>query len=173
MIIPRLLRTLLIITALSSNIGCDQISKQLVRERVDHNEQIGFVSNYVTLTRVENAGAFLSLGTSWPPLIKLMVLSFLPLMFIVFVCMYVLTTTHFSAVSLFGICSILGGGLGNIYDRLIYGSVTDFLHIDLILFETGVFNLADVSIMSGITIVIADAYFNRNRKLTRTPKDNV
>jgi signal peptidase II len=173
MIIQRLLRTVLIITVLLSNIGCDQISKQLVRERVDHHELIGFVNNYVTLTRVENAGAFLSLGTSWPPLVKLMVLSFLPLMFIAFVCMYVLTTRNLSPISLIGICSILGGGLGNIYDRLIYGSVTDFLHIDFIVFETGVFNLADVSIMTGITIVIADAYFSRNRKLTATPENDV
>ena len=35
-----------------------------------------------------------------------------------------------------------------------YGSVTDFLHIDFLLFETGIFNLADVSIMVGMGLVL-------------------
>ena len=62
----QILRTLLIVTMLSSNIGCDQISKSIVRQRINYNEQIGLMNNYVTLTRIENTGAFLSLGNSLP-----------------------------------------------------------------------------------------------------------
>ena len=60
-----------------------------------------------------------------------------------------------------GICFMVGGGIGNIYDRVIYGSVTDFLHIDFVLFQTGVFNLADVSIMIGLFMVIVASYAER------------
>ncbi len=45
---------------------------------------------------------------------------------------------------------IIGGGIGNLYDRILYGSVTDFLHMDFQLFRTGIFNMADVSIMIGV-----------------------
>ncbi len=49
---------------------------------------------------------------------------------------------------------LIGGGIGNIYDRIVYGSVTDFLHMDFVLFRTGIFNLADVSIMVGIGLLL-------------------
>ncbi|RYG12161.1 MAG: hypothetical protein EOO07_19495, partial [Chitinophagaceae bacterium] len=35
-----------------------------------------------------------------------------------------------------------------------YGSVTDFLHLDFVLFRTGIFNMADVSIMVGIGLLL-------------------
>ena len=53
-----------------------------------------------------------------------------------------------------GICFLIGGGIGNIYDRIVYGSVTDFLHMDFVLFKTGIFNMADVSIMTGIGLLL-------------------
>jgi signal peptidase II len=55
-------------------------------------------------------------------------------------------------------CFLIGGGIGNIYDRIKFGSVTDFLHIDFILFRTGIFNLADVSIMIGIGILLLHSF---------------
>jgi signal peptidase II len=57
-------------------------------------------------------------------------------------------------VLLIGWCFVIGGGTGNLYDRIIHGSVTDFLHLDLRLFQTGIFNMADVSIMTGMFIII-------------------
>ena len=50
---------------------------------------------------------------------------------------------------------VIGGGIGNMYDRILYGSVTDFFYIDLGgIFHTGVFNMADVSIMVGMGFLI-------------------
>ena len=62
--------------------------------------------------------------------------------------------TDMSRSAFIGLAFVVGGGIGNIYDRAIYGSVTDFLHLDFYLFKTGVFNLADVSIMTGVFIVL-------------------
>ncbi|CAD5293424.1 Lipoprotein signal peptidase (fragment) [Imperialibacter sp. EC-SDR9] len=64
-------------------------------------------------------------------------------------------------MTVLGICFMVGGGVGNIYDRLIYGSVTDFLHIDFVLFQTGIFNMADVSIMTGMFVILFDSYLKR------------
>jgi signal peptidase II len=57
-------------------------------------------------------------------------------------------------LSVLGFCLISGGGVGNICDRVVYGSVTDFLHINLLIFQTGIFNVADVTVMAGTFIVL-------------------
>ncbi|CAD5293415.1 Lipoprotein signal peptidase (fragment) [Imperialibacter sp. 89] len=74
-----ILRTLIILTILSSNIACDQISKNIARQTIDDNEQIGLINSYLTLTKVENTGAFLSVGHNLPSPIKSLLLTVLPL----------------------------------------------------------------------------------------------
>ena len=161
--IKRILRTIVILTILSSNIGCDQISKSIVRQKIDYNEQISLVNNYLTLTKIENTGAFLSIGQSLPQPIKVLLLTILPLIVLGLAFIYLLTKKNLSNLTIMGICFIVGGGVGNIYDRLIYGSVTDFLHIDFVIFQTGIFNMADVSIMTGTFIVLLESYIKRTK----------
>ena len=161
--IKKILRTLSILTILSMNIGCDQISKSVVRQRIDYNEQISLLNNCLTLTKIENTGAFLSLGEFLPQPIKILLLTILPLVALGLAFIYLLTKKNLSNLAIVGICFIVGGGVGNIYDRLIYGSVTDFLHIDFVIFQTGIFNMADVSIMTGTFIVLFESYFIRTR----------
>jgi signal peptidase II len=59
----------------------------------------------------------------------------------------------------------IGGGIGNIYDRLVHGSVTDFMHINFGLFQTGIFNMADVSIMVGMFIFLAQSYSRQRERM--------
>ena len=61
--------------------------------------------------------------------------------------------------TLVGFCCIIGGGIANVYDRIVYGSVTDFLHLDFGGFlRTGIFNLADVSVMVGMGCLIVGSF---------------
>jgi signal peptidase II len=151
-------RTFLIFAILTSNISCDQLSKSMVRNQVSIDEQISLLNNSVTLMRVENAGAFLSLGNTLPSLVKLAILILIPVLVLLAGIYFVFHRKDIQSITLIGICFVLGGGIGNIYDRIIYGSVTDFLHINFGIFQTGIFNLADVSIMIGIFIVLFDTY---------------
>lgn len=160
--VKRILRTLVILTILSSNIGCDQISKGIVRQRIDYNEQIGLFNNYLTLTKIENTGAFLSLGQSLPRPLKILFLNILPIVALGLAIIYLFAKKALSKFTLVGICFVVGGGIGNISDRLIYGSVTDFIYLDFVIFQTGIFNMADVSIMTGMILILLDSYFGNN-----------
>src|SRR5689334_18450174 len=111
------LRTLIIVIILSSNIGCDQISKRIVRESIDYNEEVSLFRDYFILTKVENTGAFLSLGSSMPEPLKIFILTFLPLVVLTLVVIFLLTNKNLSTTSVAGICFVVGGGIGNIYDR--------------------------------------------------------
>lgn len=157
----QILRTAIIVIILGSTIGCDRISKNFVRERVAYNEQISLIENYLTLTNVENPGAFLSLGHALPMPLKTALLTVVPMIVLVVTLLFLVTKKGLPHRTTLGICLIVGGGIGNIYDRLVYGSVTDFLHLDLGLIQTGIFNMADVAIMSGMFIVLMEAYINR------------
>jgi signal peptidase II len=152
-------RVLTIALLVVTNISCDQISKNLVRQ--NYSVDVKFLGNHVTLTKVENPGAFLSLGNSLSSPIKFALLSILPLLTLTFGFVFILTKKDLTKITLLALCFIIGGGMGNVYDRLMYGSVTDFLHIDFGVFQTGIFNLADVSIMIGMLIILVHAYFKR------------
>lgn len=156
--IKRILRTTIIVAILTCNVGCDQITKNIVRQTIAYNEQIGVIDNFVTLTKVENTGAFLSLGHTLPEPIKILLLTVLPLMVLGAALVFLLRKSELSNPAIVGMCFVIGGGVGNIYDRIAYGSVTDFLHIDFGIFQTGIFNMADVSIMTGFFIMLFASY---------------
>jgi len=151
------------ILAMASNIGCDQISKNIAREKLDYYEPIHLANDFLTLIKVENTGAFLSLGDSLPQPIKVILLTIVPLIVLVLACLYLLTRKDLTKMLVTGMCFIIGGGIGNIYDRVVYGSVTDFLHIDFGIFQTGIFNMADVSVMTGAIMILIGMQFGRTK----------
>jgi signal peptidase II len=65
---------------------------------------------------------------------------------------------------LIGLCFVIGGGVGNLFDRILYGSVTDFLYLKFGIFQTGIFNMADVSIMAGMSIILLQFFLKRDYK---------
>ncbi len=62
-----------------------------------------------------------------------------------------------------GVAFIVGGALGNLYDRIAYGYVVDFLDFSGLMFPW-VFNIADASINVGIAFILLDAWQTREKK---------
>ncbi len=156
-----IVRVLIILVILISNVSCDQISKSIVRQNIEYNERIGLVSDYLTLIKIENTGAFLSLGNELPNALRIIFLIALPVFVMTCALFFLLTKTSLPKPTLVGISFVLGGGIGNMYDRIIYGSVTDFIHIDFVIFQTGIFNMADVSIMVGMFLILIQSIRKR------------
>lgn len=139
------------------NFGCDQISKNIARNEIGYNEEITVIKDRVLLTKVENSGAFLSLGNEMPDYLRFIILSGLPILALCYGLFYLFSKTNLPKSTQIALCFVIGGGAGNLYDRILHGSVTDFMHIDFYLFRTGIFNFADVSIMIGVGILIAQS----------------
>ncbi len=155
------LRILFIILIIISNISLDQISKNIVRQKIEYNTQITVINKYLILTKVENSGAFLGLGDSiYRPIYKLLMI-LLPLIVLCYALYYLIKRDTLSISLIIGISFLTGGGLGNIYDRILYGSVTDFLYFDFVLFHTGIVNIADISVTIGLFLTIYGFYVNR------------
>ena len=163
----RLVRNIAILLILISNIGCDQISKNAIRAHVGFYETISVIKNVFTITYVENSGAFLSIGSSLPYKSKVIFLCIIPLIVLFFGVAYILMKKNLTLMSALALSFAIGGGIGNIYDRLIHGSVTDFLHINFGIFQTGIFNMADVSIMTGMLIFFIQSYSRQKARMLR------
>jgi signal peptidase II len=159
-----IIRVLLVLLIVILNIGCDQVSKRIVRRNVSPDQAFSMLNDHLTVTHAENTGAFLSLGDAMPKTAKNILLSALPLLALAFGFYYAITKRNISKTTIVGICFILGGGAGNIFDRIVYGSVTDFLHIKLGIFQTGIFNLADLSIVTGTLIILLHSFFKKKKK---------
>lgn len=154
-------RTTYIFLVIILTIAADQISKVLVRTHVigrteiSASERIPIVGEYFTLMNVENTGAFLGMGSDLNPTLRVILLLILPILVLGFVLRHILKDMSLDNWSLFAFASIIGGGIANVYDRIVYGSVTDFLFIDLGgVFKTGIFNLADLSVTTGMIILV-------------------
>jgi signal peptidase II len=162
MVAKNIIRIILILLVITANIGCDQFSKKFVKRSVLPYETIRVLNDHLTVTRVENSGAFLSAGDSMSKTSKQIFLTFIPIIAMVLGLVY-LFLKPVSGNMLIGLCFVIGGGVGNLFDRIMYGSVTDFLFVKVGIFETGIFNLADVSIMTGMLFIFFQFFTRKDR----------
>jgi signal peptidase II len=70
-----------------------------------------------------------------------------------------------------GLGMIVGGALGNAYDRFAYGAVADFFHFHVGTFSWYVFNLADCAIVAGVALLLYESLFARSLPDTGVPGD--
>ena len=164
----RVLRGLVILLILAFDLWLDRISKVYVRNHFRFGEDFFPFKNFdhFLITRTENTGAFLSLGDSLANPWRFILLTLLPAAVLLFGLVYVLIKTKLDKLNALGIILVLAGGIGNLYDRWVYNSVTDFMFIKFSWAQTGVFNVADMSIMAGVGILLIQSFLS-DRKVKK------
>ena len=155
------LKNTAIILLILLNIGLDQYSKHIVREQVVPGSRTEILGKLVQLMNVENSGAFLGIGSDSNPTVKLIFLLILPTLVLGFVLYYLFTNKSLDQLSIIGFCCIVGGGMANLYDRFVYGSVTDFIFMDFSFAKTGIFNVADMSVTTGMILLLIASFKHR------------
>ena len=138
----------------------DRLSKIKIIELQIDNTQI-FVNDYLNFDLVWNTGIGFGLLSSQNNFIYnlISVLIFLIILFII----YIILKSNFIDKILFGV--ILGGALGNFYDRAVYQAVPDFIDLHYQNFHWFTFNIADIFITLGIiTIIYREIFFKNENK---------
>lgn len=109
---------------------------------------------FFSFTYVHNYGAAFSsfIGQRWPLAVVAITISI-----ILIVMMYRSSAKERLVNCAFAL--IIGGALGNLFDRLYHGFVVDFLHFYYQSWSFPVFNFADVAICIGAALVILDGFF--------------
>lgn len=161
----KIFKVAFIFILISTNIGCDQVSKSVVRNTIAEYEQIQIISKHLTLTKVENTGAALGFAASFPPILKTVIIIILPCIILLIMLGIILSRNTIDKTMIIGFTFIIGGGIGNLADRILYGSVTDFMVIDLGVFKTGIFNMADLSVTIGALIILIHSFISNKQKV--------
>ncbi len=146
------------------NIAIDQISKVIVRNNMVQGArgQIDVIKDYFQLIWVENKGAFLGMGSDMNPTLRLIFLLILPTAVLIYVIYYIVKTKELDRLSVIAFCCIIGGGIANVFDRIVFGEVTDFFFIKITdSIKTGIFNVADLSVTTGMIMLLFSGVFNK------------
>ncbi|EAR00363.1 signal peptidase II [Maribacter sp. HTCC2170] len=157
-----MLKRIGILSFILLNIGCDQISKDLVRKNIEPMQYVQLVNDNFILTNVENTGAMLGFGSDLSPILKMIFLQGLPLIVLLVLLARMLQKSNLNRWMVLAFTFVIGGGIGNLIDRIAYGSVTDFFQIKWGVFRTGIFNMADVSVTVGVLLLLFLVFRYRN-----------
>jgi len=141
-------------------IALDQWTKHLARVSLATAAPRRF--GILTLLYAENTGAFLSLGANLPPQTRSLIFSGVVAAALA-VGLYALMTNRVgSAADSIAVAFILGGGIGNLIDRIFRGGrVTDFLFMAIGPLHTGVFNVADIAITGGVIFLLLSWFLTK------------
>ena len=130
----------------------DAVTKGLVAASVPFGTEVPVVGHLVGITNVRNSGAAFGLVPAGAGV-------FLVASIVVSIALVVYVAR--TPTSLWGgvvLGMILGGTIGNGFDRLVYGTVTDFINVHF----WPVFNVADSAISIGVVLLIAGNLLRRN-----------
>jgi signal peptidase II len=145
-------------------IALDQSTKVIARKTLMNAFPHRYAS-VLTLLYTENPGAFLSLGSNLPPNLRHLVFDGLVSIGLLAALYALFTGRMESGREAVAIALIIGGGAGNLIDRLRFGGrVTDFIYLEAGPLHTGVFNLADMAITGGVIWIAISWAVNAMRK---------
>jgi signal peptidase II len=137
---------------LVATIGCDRVTKRLATESLAGTPDRAFLANTIRLGYAENSGGFLGLGAQLPEPARAAI--FVVATGLVLALVSVALVRQRSTWVLFGATLFLAGGFSNWIDRVVHGRVIDFLNVGIGSIRTGIFNVADVSIMAGLALLV-------------------
>jgi signal peptidase II len=151
-------RIFVVLGIIAANIGLDQWTKIWARNTLQFRPMESYWDDFFRLIYVENKGAFLSLGSDLSDWMRTLILHFFPAILLAALTFYAMLSKSLNKWQIIGMSFIIGGGISNVYDRIIYSAVTDFMNMGLFGLRTGIFNFADVSIMVGLGIMLPFAF---------------
>ena len=137
-------------------VALDQLTKAIVRSNVPLHSSVTVVSGLVDFTHVRNSGAAFGIlnVTEFP--FKTAVIAVIAIAALIGVGMYAASLAHHQVVARTGLALIIGGAAGNLIDRVVTGSVVDFVDVYWRTYHFWAFNVADSAITVGVAILILD-----------------
>jgi signal peptidase II len=139
-------------------IALDRITKDWVSRHIAEGSAITVIPHVFRISHVMNAGAAFSMFTDspHPERTRWMLTAFSILAAIVVLVVLVRVGRRVTLTSL-SMALVLGGAIGNVWDRIRYATVVDFLEVHIIHYHWPDFNVADSAIVIGGILLLLDS----------------
>jgi signal peptidase II len=131
----------------------DQVTKMIAQYHLQGHASQTFLNGFFAFVYAENTGTMLGIGSDLPQNMRFVLFVLLVGFFLlaVFLAVLLKPLKHLTVIS---ISLVVGGGVSNLIDRVLYdGAVIDFMLFKMGSFESGIFNGADLEIISGICMM--------------------
>jgi len=133
----------------------DILSKNFIQKKIIYGEQVE-ITSFLSLVHFQNTGAafsFLSDQGGWQRYF-LIAISLLAVLYIP----WLINQYKKNILIVIGLLLILGGAIGNLYDRISYGYVIDFIYLHIAEFYWPAFNVADSAISLGVLLFLYGSF---------------
>jgi signal peptidase II len=140
----------------------DRWTKHLVAQHISLYSHIQVIPGFLRLTHTENTGAAFSLFADSTAPWKTWLLIAFSVVALLVVSVLLWKNQHAHIVTGIGLSLIMGGALGNLWDRVARGRVVDFLLVYFRRYQWPVFNLADTAIVVGAGLLVLEILFAKS-----------
>ena len=140
-------------------VALDRVTKWAVSKNISLHDGIQVIPGFFRITHVENRGAAFGLFADSPAQWKIAVLVLFSIVALIIVSALLWRNSHSMSSTGIGLALILGGALGNLWDRLLNGRVVDFLLFYIGQYQWPAFNVADSAIVAGAGLLVLEILF--------------
>lgn len=141
-------------------LAVDRISKWMIATNLTLHDSIQVIPKFFRITHVENTGAAFGLFADSPSQWKIALLVLFSVVALVIVSALLWRNSQAMTSTGIGLSLILGGALGNLWDRLVHGRVVDFLLFYIGQYQWPAFNAADSAIVVGAGLLVMEILFS-------------
>lgn len=153
---------LLTLTFMIFLVFIDYLSKTLIKNNFDQNFYV--VNEYISIQILYNKGVAFSLFHSPSILVNIILTLIIGIIILFLLYIFVKDFSRLSRTELFGYIFLISGATANLLDRLLNGSVLDFLIMNYNqIYFPAVFNVADIFISFGALLIITRYVFRPNK----------
>jgi signal peptidase II len=140
----------------------DRATKLTVAANIALHDSIMVLPGFFRITHVQNRGAAFGLFDDSPSEWRVAVLILFSLAALVVVSTLLWKNSHAMTTTGVGLALILGGALGNLWDRVMDGRVVDFLDFYIAGYHWPAFNVADSAIVVGALLLVGEILFSKS-----------
>lgn len=127
----------------------DRLLKLLVNSTLDFLVRYEVIKNFFSLINCHNKGAAFSILNG-----NVLFLIFITIVALYFIILYIRKENDYKLINTVSYGLLLGGIIGNLIDRIIYGYVIDYLSFTIFNYNFPIFNFADICIVIGALLLI-------------------
>src|SRR5271169_5181878 len=140
----------------------DRATKWLIAKDLSLHDYRQVIPGFFRITHIENRGAAFGLFADSPAQWKIGMLVLFSIVALVVVSTLLWRNSHAMTTTGIGLALILGGAVGNLWDRLLNGRVVDFLLFYIGQYQWPAFNVADSAIVVGAGLLVIEILFTKS-----------